>query len=344
MGLILPQKIQIKWATTSRQHYIDLGYQYTKVGDIFEVDIEHLSNGSTNKVKIKCDYCETTKNIAWKDYMKLQGDTYCCPNCLKHKKKTRDENGKLIFIEVPYRNKEWLENEYLVKSRKASDIAKECGINIRTLREWISNFELNNKYDLLKEILTKDILEELYVIKHMTSEEIGNKYGTTGNTVISLVREYGLKVPTRSELLEIYYNKKGGYEKVRATQSKLENRIKSSCRQHGISIDEFKGFSTTEQHMSRNNTYYKEWVRKVFKRDNYTCQCCGKHGGDLNAHRLYNFSEYEDLRYDVDNGITFCKECHLINYPFSFHSLYGERNNTPEQVKDFIHNHQKEAI
>nr|DAW74567.1 MAG TPA: HNH endonuclease bacteriophage, HNH Endonuclease, DNA.52A [Caudoviricetes sp.] len=41
--------------------------------------------------------------------------------------------------------------------------------------------------------------------------------------------------------------------------------------------------------MARNNTYYKEWVRKVFDRDNYTCQCCGKRGSNLNAHHLYNF-------------------------------------------------------
>ena len=96
--------------------------------------------------------------------------------------------------------------------------------------------------------------------------------------------------------------------------------------------------------MARNNTYYKEWKNKVFKRDNYTCQCCGKRGGNLNAHHLYNFAEYKDLRYEVDNGITFCERCHLINYPNSFHSIYGEKNNTPEQVYEFIKMRQKEAV
>lgn len=76
----------------------------------------------------------------------------------------------------------------------------------------------------------------------------------------------------------------------------------------------------------------------VFERDKYTCQCCGKHGGNLNAHHLYNFSERKDLRYDVSNGITFCEACHLLGNPNSFHS---ERNNSPEQVYEFINNYRK---
>lgn len=138
--------------------------------------------------------------------------------------------------------------------------------------------------------------------------------------------------------------KKAALKKQEKQQSTMENRIKSSCRQRGIDIEDFEGFSTTEQHMARNNTYYKEWKYKVFKRDNYTCQCCGKRGGNLNAHHLYNFAEYEDLRYDVENGITFCERCHLVNYPDSFHSIYGEKNNTPEQVYEFINMRKKEAV
>ncbi len=344
MGLILPQKIKIKWSTTSKQHYIDLGYRYTKIGDLFEVNVEDLSKGSSNIIRIKCDYCDNIVNMEWKQYLSLKGDTYCCPECLKHKKKTRDENGNLIFIEIPYRNRKWLYDEYITKNREAKDISKECGINQRTLREWISIFRLNNKYKEKTKELTKEIIEDLYFEQHKTSEEIGDMYGISGNTVINLMRSYGFDIPSRSELLSTYYNKKGGYDKVREAQSTMENRIKSSCRQRGIAIEDFDGFATTEQHIARNNTYYKEWVRKVFQRDNYTCQCCGKRGGRLNAHHLYNFAEYENLRYDVENGITFCEECHLVNYPNSFHSIYGERNNTPEQVYEFIKMRNKEAV
>ena len=83
----------------------------------------------------------------------------------------QDENGNLCFMEIPYRNKEWLYNEYIVKNRMAEDIANDYSINIRTLREWISKFELE-KYGKLKNELSKENLYEMYYIKHMTSEEI----------------------------------------------------------------------------------------------------------------------------------------------------------------------------
>ena len=199
MGLILPQRIKIKWNGTSKQHYLDLGYKYTKHGDMFEVDVEHLSKGSCAIIKVKCDYCENIVGMEWKQYLSLKGNTYCCSERLQHKKKTRDENGNLIFVEIPYRNKEWLYNEYIVKNRKASDIAKECGINKRTLREWISMFKLNNKYQEKSKELTKDILKDLYFNQHKTSEEIGKIYRLSGNTVINIIRSYGFDIPSRSE-------------------------------------------------------------------------------------------------------------------------------------------------
>lgn len=342
MGLVT-EKLKIKWSTTSRQHYIDLGYNFTKIGDLFEVDVKDLSDGSCNLVQVGCDYCENIVDMQWRQYLNLRGETYCCPDCLKHRKKTRDENGNLIFVEIPYRNRDWLYNEYITKDRNAKDIAKECGINLRTLREWISMLDIPNK-DSKTEGLTKEVLYDLYRVQHKSSAEIGEMYGVDSGAILYWLRKYDIPAFSTSEAVNIYLYEKGGIEKARETQSTMENRIKSSCRQRGIAIEDFEGFATTEQHMARNNTYYKEWVRNVFQRDNYTCQCCGKRGGNLNAHHLYNFAEYEDLRYDVENGITFCEECHLLGYPNSFHTIYGEKNNTPEQVYEFIKMRRKEAV
>lgn len=342
MGLVT-EKLKIKWSTTSRQHYIDLGYNFTKIGDLFEVDVKDLSDGSCNIVKVGCDYCENIVDMQWRQYLSLRGETYCCPDCLKHRKKTRDKNGNLIFVEIPYRNRDWLYNEYIVKDREAKDIAKECGINHRTLREWISILDIPNK-ESKTEGLTKEVLYDLYRVQHKSSNEIAEMYNVTGNVILYWLKKYDIPVFSLSEAVNIYLYEKGGIEKARETQSTMENRIKSSCKQRGIAFEDFEGFATTEQHMARNNTYYKEWVRNVFQRDNYTCQCCGKRGGNLNAHHLYNFAEYEDLRYDVENGITFCEECHLLGYPDSFHTIYGEKNNTPEQVYEFIKMRQKEAV
>ena len=56
---------------------------------------------------------------------------------------------------------------------------------------------------------------------------------------------------------------------------------------------------------------YINWRRLVFQRDGFTCQYCGEIGGDLNAHHKKRWKDYPELRYEVDNGITLCKFCHI---------------------------------
>lgn len=62
----------------------------------------------------------------------------------------------------------------------------------------------------------------------------------------------------------------------------------------------------------RDTIQYKEWRRKVFERDDYTCQKCGKRGTKLNAHHIVHWAYDKDKRYDVSNGITLCETCHKL--------------------------------
>lgn len=58
------------------------------------------------------------------------------------------------------------------------------------------------------------------------------------------------------------------------------------------------------------------WRESVFKRDNYTCRDCGLSGVYLEAHHIKSYAKYPELRTELSNGITLCKECHKLTDNF----------------------------
>jgi len=73
------------------------------------------------------------------------------------------------------------------------------------------------------------------------------------------------------------------------------------------------------------------WIKSVFKKDDYICQCCRQKGCSLEAHHLEGYHWCKELRFEVSNGVTLCKDCHK-----EFHHLFGNKWNTSEQFYQFL--------
>lgn len=80
--------------------------------------------------------------------------------------------------------------------------------------------------------------------------------------------------------------------------------------ENGEKHPNWKGGISPENKVIRRSNEFKEWRLKVFERDKYTCQVCKIKGNELHPHHIKPFCDYPELRFDVSNGQTLCKDCH----------------------------------
>lgn len=104
-----------------------------------------------------------------------------------------------------------------------------------------------------------------------------------------------------------------------------ERILAKSLRMRGDRCNFWKGGVTPLQRTLRGCFNTRLWRSDIFTRDNYTCQICGKRGGELNADHYpktfigilmeYEIKTYEEAinceeLWNINNGRTLCKECH----------------------------------
>jgi len=103
-----------------------------------------------------------------------------------------------------------------------------------------------------------------------------------------------------------------------------EAKKKISEAQKGELHYNWQGGITSLYLQIRHCFEYRQWRSDVFTHDDFTCQECGKRGGNLQAHHTKSFSSiiqfYEITTleealecvelWNINNGITLCKECH----------------------------------
>lgn len=112
------------------------------------------------------------------------------------------------------------------------------------------------------------------------------------------------------------------------------NKGKKFPQFSGSNNPSWKGGITPIHNKIRGSVEYKIWERVVRERDKGCCQKCGDDRIKYSvAHHILNFSSHPELRFAIDNGITFCRSCHRL-----FHKIYTVRNNSRKQLLEFLKN------
>jgi hypothetical protein len=114
--------------------------------------------------------------------------------------------------------------------------------------------------------------------------------------------------PELREKKRLFIEKNGG--PMRGKNHTDAARKKTSRALMGDKAPNWRGGITPLNTIRRHSIEHKEWGRKVFVRDDYTCQICLRRGGRLEAHHIKPWRENKDIQFDMQNGITLCIPCH----------------------------------
>lgn len=106
-----------------------------------------------------------------------------------------------------------------------------------------------------------------------------------------------------------------------------------TLRRSGHNHYKYNPDMSNEERLSRENQrgLIMKWSKEVYERDDYICKKCGKRGNKLNAHHINSWDKHPDERFNIDNGITLCVDCHK-----EFHMNYGYGSNDRKQFDKFI--------
>ena len=174
-----------KWNSKNKKHFTDLGYKYTKMGDEFFFDINHIKRKDTF-VKIQCDLC----NTVWdgKYCNSINKELHLCERCshkgdrnhffgVKHSSETKNKISKKNKgnkawnknLKTPF-DKETTDRMSMLAKKRWKDgvYTEQSKIKLRKTFEnmgrWISLDAMGEweKYKIIINRLTKRKKKELF--------------------------------------------------------------------------------------------------------------------------------------------------------------------------------------
>lgn len=114
--------------------------------------------------------------------------------------------------------------------------------------------------------------------------------------------------------------KKGHVPWIKTHGTSMETRQKQSILKKGKRMginhprwihDRTKLKRYDDTNKDRRSSAYRDWRKQVWLRDNFKCKIENQDcSGRLEAHHILGWTEYPELRYDINNGITLCHAHH----------------------------------
>lgn len=300
--------------------------EYKEIIEDFKINNCRLISGKYTNSKEPLEYiasCGHNEKMSYHRFMSRvkQGITLChkCGNIIKGTKSkyeiTRLQN---IFKE---RGCRLLSDKYKNIESQVDFIAS-CGHKSKiTLAYFIKNTKVNLCKKCSK---SKEVAARIYPYDNVV--EIFSKNGAE---LLTQINDYhGVKT-------NVKYKCSCGRIKTTQVSHWLEGATHcNECKKpKGDKHHMWNPLKTNKMRLAkRQYAEYGIWRRNVFKRDKYTCQCCGVRNTYIQAHHILNYSEHYNLQHDITNGITLCRKCHN-----EFHKIYTRQQNNKHQIEEFIH-------
>ncbi len=143
----------------------------------------------------------------------------------------------------------------------------------------------------------KEWLENEYITKKKPANQIAKEQGCKENNILYFLNKYGIKPRTMKEIRKI---KKWG----------LIGEANGMYGKTGDKNPNWDGGCSPERQSEYARSAWKELIKVILKRDNYTCQQCGNKNGKFNVHHIKKWSRFPLLRFSPSNLITLCIKCH----------------------------------
>ena len=313
--MLITKEVEVVLGSANIRHYEDLNYEMPRIknkkyrmivprGTKITVKVEDLQKGTHIEIQCLCDYCL--------------------------------EEGIETVISKPYYK--------YISSNVNGIINKDCCENCSNKKIKESNLKIHGVEWRMQTQETRDKFTSTMLKKHGVEHGLQIQEAKE-KQVQTFLNNFGETNPMKNEdirlkQIESDINNHNGKRYVQTQDFRDLMRETMS----GVNAPNWQGGISNPNELLRHNFEYKEWRTSVFKRDDFTCQCCGKRGGTLRSHHLLPFSDYIDYRYEINNGITLCETCHDVGIKNSFHNMYGTLNTTYVQLQEYISNKEEKEF